>query len=55
MSVATPDTGTPTGQTTSAPPPRVKQPVGTRRYRLDLIGASALLVAGAGLAAIPVT
>jgi hypothetical protein len=50
MSLATRDTGTHTGQSMSAPPHRAKKPVSTQRYRADVFGASALLIAGVGLA-----
>src|SRR5437899_2246535 len=50
MSVTAPDVQVETDQSLStAPHPRAK-PVDSRRYRVDLIGVSALLVASAGLA-----
>jgi hypothetical protein len=50
MPVTAPDRHAETDQSTGSMPHPSAKPVDPRRYRIDLIGVSALLVAGAGLA-----
>jgi hypothetical protein len=50
MSLTAPDLQAKTDQSTTTVPHPGAKPVHSRRYRIDLIGVSALLVAGAGLA-----
>jgi hypothetical protein len=49
MSLVTPDTEIGTDVSTNAVRARGARSVGSRQYRVDLVGASALLIVGAGL------